>query len=440
LAGHKTLLLEKNDYASGTSWCSSKLIHGGIRYLEQAKIGLMAESIAEKKRLLRLAPQLVTPLPFLFPVYQGDRRWLATIWLGTWMYALLAKLHHTPSHQTPHDIATQWPMLSQQQLKGGMLYQDAQTLDTHLTLASVLAGQSDHTQAFNHMQVDHIGSASSQHHTLTTCDQLTKRVQQFVGKKVVLATGPWMDLSDPKQKQIVYSKGSHWVLQGNPLQLTSAVTMFSPTDGRVMFVIPWCGHTLVGTTDTPSNEAPDFVRITPQEHDYIHETLTHYFPNVSAHDLKPMASFAGLRTLVGQKGQASLSSLSREHAVQQTKPGVWEIYGGKLTTFRNMAHDMLKQMGLATASSSADTPWPKLLHADPETLTPEQVHHLIEHEQACTVSDVLLFRTLANLRMPDHGQRHWNMVGQCLSDAFGYTPAQLSKQIQAYQTQSQQFE
>jgi len=438
LDGYKTLLIEKEDFASGTSWCSSKLIHGGLRYLEQFNIKLVAESIREKNHLLAHAPDLVKPLPFLFPVYENDRRPLWMIHLGTWLYALLSKLRTKPKKFTAADLKISYPQLKKENLIGGILYQDAQTIDTSLTLSCILSGLEKHALALNHVCCQDILMEGDRVSGVLIKDEISHTSHQMFGSWIIDATGPWKELNYKKNVPMVYSKGSHLVLKHNPFKLSSAVTMFSPDDGRVMFCIPWLEHTLVGTTDAPTQDQPDHVAITQKEIEYMQRTLQHYFPD---QPYKVVSHFSGLRTLIGTANR--LSDIKRDHHIKIPKPGLLHVYGGKLTAFTKIALDVMhkiQSVDHAPKSKRHLKNFKTPHQPDINHLTMSDLKHFIEHEMAFTVSDILIRRTLANIRLEDHGQRYLKLVKEALQQHFGYDDVQIQQQIQDYNIQSQQFD
>lgn len=440
LDGFKTLLVEKEDFASGTSWCSSKLIHGGLRYLEQYNFGLVAESVAEKNYLQKYAPNLVHILPFMFPVYKTDRRPLWMIYIGTWIYALLSKFKTRPNLLSKHDIATYASLIENTDLTGAVLYHDAQTVDAYLTLSAVKSGLNTNAHAFNHCFCEILLENDDEVHGVRVRDELTQKTFNLQSSWVINATGPWKNLPHKDTAPITYSKGSHILIKGNPFSIKTAVTMFSPEDGRVMFCIPWMGHTLVGTTDEPTEEKPDHVSISDKEVSYMKNTLSHYFPSVPTYDI--LSHFSGLRTLIGNP-TGDLSQMKRDHQMDVPKKGLLQIYGGKLTAFAKMALDVMHKIQTIDRkprSQRHNISFASVLSPHPKSLNTSIVEKMVEDELACTVSDVLIRRSLCNLLLEDHGKQHIPLVCEVLQRVFGYTEEQIHQQIQDFYQQSQQFE
>ncbi|MEZ4818986.1 MAG: FAD-dependent oxidoreductase [Bdellovibrionota bacterium] len=407
-------------------------MHGGLRYLEQYNFSLVAESIKEKSYLLTYAPHLVHPLPFMFPVFYNDRKPLWMIYLGTWLYALLARFESTPTWFSSQKLLNKIPYLRAKGLTGGVLYQDAQTIDARLTLSSILSGLQDHAMAINHCMCLAWIEDSSKITGVHIQDGLTQKSYHVQGKWIIDATGPWQESKYKDRVAMVYSKGSHLVIQDNPFQLTSAVTMFSPEDGRVMFCIPWLGHTLVGTTDEATQETPDHVETTAKEVAYMQQTLQHYFPHQTNYTI--ISAFSALRTLIGSTSK-NLSALKRDHQINIPKSGLVQVYGGKLTAFTKIALDVMhaiqKQDGSAFSIRHHQT-FASVLDVEPLRLTAKDIETLITKEMACSVSDILIQRTFCNLRLADHGQQYIPLITELLQKHFHYTDQQMHKQVHDY--------
>lgn len=440
LDGLKTLLIEKNDFASGTSWCSSKLIHGGLRYLEQFNLKLVLESVREKKYLQTHASELVQPLTFVFPVFETDKRPLWMVHLGTWLYALLSGFSTFPRHRSPRVLSTSMPHLTQEGLTGAISYTDAQTIDAYLTIANIMAGCNHQGKAFNHMQALDYHVKDDQISSVSCVDTLTQTNVHISAKQVIDATGPWANLPYKDPQTMTFSKGSHVLLEGNPFELSAAVTMTSPDDGRVMFCIPWMDHTLVGTTDVMTEATPDDVMISEEEKTYILKTLQMYFPNVPITSSSIKSSFAGLRAMIHDPNKP-LSQVSRDHHITTPLANLVCVYGGKLTCFASMAlqimHAFQKKRNLSK-SKRHHQHLPTYPMFDASQLTKDNVRTLIHDTHARTVADVLIRRTLANLFCKDHGAHLIDMVTETLEEEMHYTQDMLHTQIEQYWKQSQQ--
>lgn len=367
--GLKVALLEKLDFGAGTSSKSSKLVHGGLRYLEQAELGLVFESVNERKRLMKLGRHLVRPLPFLVTNYRGDRRWLSTLALGLWIYDALCFFGNYRNHVTygaKKTLALE-PQLKATGLNGGILYYDCLTDDARLTLECILDAGSLGAVTVNHARAGKLLKDSTGRIAgVVAHDEESGAALEVRGKVVINATGPWSDevralAGEPRI--LKPTKGIHLVVDAGRLPIHHALMMSSPHDKRVVFGIPWgLGRTVIGTTDTFFDGNPDRVEPTKEDVTYLLETANAYFP---AQELTPddvLATWSGLRPLLApEDADEGASAVSREHVIYDS-PGFVTIAGGKLTTFRRMAAEVVDkaigQLGLTTRSPTATRPLP----------------------------------------------------------------------------------
>lgn len=369
LRGLKVALVEKLDFGAGTSSKSSKLIHGGLRYLEQGELGLVFESVNERKRLMKLARHLVRPLPFLVTNFKGDRRWLATLALGLWIYDALCFFGNYKNHTTfgaKKTLALE-PQLRSTGLNGGILYYDCVTDDARLTLECALDAQALGAVVLNHAKAgkllrDEAGKIAG----VVVTDVEGGGVIEARAKVVINATGPWSDevralASEPGI--LKPTKGIHVVMDAARLPVKHALMMISPRDKRAVFCIPWgLGRTVVGTTDTFFDGSPDSVEPTRADVEYLLETANSYFPQAQLVSADVLATWSGLRPLLKPEDETEgASAVSREHEIYDS-PGFVTIAGGKLTTFRRMAAEVvdhaIAQLGVKTKSTTATRPLP----------------------------------------------------------------------------------
>jgi glycerol-3-phosphate dehydrogenase len=359
LRGLSVALIEKGDLASGTSSASSKLIHGGLRYLEKAELGLVFEGTRERWLLRKNAPHLARPLPFLFPVYKGSRVNRFMVTCGMWLYDILAMFRNYKRHKmlSRRRTSEAEPMLARKGLRGAALYYDCRTDDARLTLETAL-------DAEQHGAV------------ITTYSECVSLVEDSIGNTVgalvrdglddagiagtgppsepftvrarvtVSATGPWTDsllegrVGGPLLRP---TKGSHVVLDNARLSVKHAVVL-TAKDGRVMFAIPWGKRTIIGTTDTDESEGPDGLEASGADVDYLLETANSHFPTLNATRADVISTWSGLRPLMGDPDSESASDVSREHAILNIDPGLVAIVGGKLTTYRLMAEQVVDKV------------------------------------------------------------------------------------------------
>ncbi len=351
LRGLRVALVEREDFASGTSSRSSRLIHGGVRYLEHGHLGLVFESSIERYRLLRLAPHLVRPLAFVWPVYKGARipRWKLSA--GLMLYDALALFRNVKGARTlsVRQVVESVPGLKDENLTGGARYYDAATDDARLTLANAIGASEAGAVVLNHASVRGLIVEEGRARGATVVDDLTGQQIAVRARVIVNATGPWsdeirrLDSVNGTAPAVRGSKGVHISVPRERLPTDSALTILSPVDGRVMFVLPAESHTIIGTTETPTTAHPSQVRASVSDLDYLLASANAFFPEAHLTREDVVSAWAGIRPLVatGYSGAGDANSASREHAIHTSPTGVLTISGGKLTTFRVMARDMV---------------------------------------------------------------------------------------------------
>ncbi|MFQ5952950.1 MAG: glycerol-3-phosphate dehydrogenase/oxidase [Candidatus Omnitrophota bacterium] len=345
--GLKVALLEKGDFASGTSGNSTKLIHGGIRYLENFDFGLVIESLKERTIQLKAAPHLVKPLSFVIPVYKGDRRPLWIMKLGVLLYDRLAGKYSIGKHRrlSADRILELIPGIRREGLQGGVLYHDAQMDDARLCLENILSAREKGADIANYVEVLSFLKEGEKVTGVLAKDTLGGSVFEVRAKKVVCAVGPWTNRLLKKdnptaRKRIRTTKGVHIVYEGKLSD--HALLLPSDRDGRVFFVIPWMGHSLIGTTDTNHIKSPDDLRVSDEDIQYLVENTKRVFPDRDFSSRNIITSFAGLRPLIRKRGNPS--KITRTHAIAKTKSGLTFVMGGKYTTYRKIAEDTLWKM------------------------------------------------------------------------------------------------
>ena len=354
--GYKTLLLEAHDYAKGTSSRSTKLIHGGVRYLAHGHLHLVRESLHERGLLKRNAPHLVHDLGFLIATYQGWR--LPFYGIGLKFYDLLAgRLNLRPSRPLGRKAAlAHIPTLKADNLKGGVLYFDGQFDDSRLAITLLRTLEDQGGVALNAAPVT---GFLAQHGKITGIrfqDSETGTAHEARGRVVINATGIFADavrrLDEPGAAPLLTpSQGVHIVVDRRFLPGDTALMVPKTTDGRVLFAVPWHGRTLIGTTDTPVREISLEPRALESEIDFILKTAGDYLdPAPQRSDI--LSVFAGLRPLV-KAAASDTKSLSREHELVVSDSGLITLTGGKWTTYRRMGEDTID---LAIAEARL-TPW-----------------------------------------------------------------------------------
>lgn len=343
--GLRAVLFEQGDFACGTSSRSSKLVHGGLRYLKNAQIKLTSQSVHERDCLLKEGRGLVTALPFVMANFHGDRIPAWIFGAGLTMYDLLALKwnHRAYSAQDLRDLV---PQLTSSALVSGYRYFDAQTDDARLVLRVIQEAVRDGALAINHVHVERLLRNKGRVCGVAVRDLAPggNRNTEVRARAVISATGAWADelrqqIGGVKRLRVL--RGSHLFFPLEKLPLSRAVTFLHPTDGRPVFILPWEGVTLVGTTDVDHEAAPTpDLAISPDEAEYLMASVAHVFPDLGLTIADVCSSLAGIRAVV-DTGRADPSKESREFVLWK-EHGLLTVSGGKLTTFRLMAHTALR--------------------------------------------------------------------------------------------------
>jgi glycerol-3-phosphate dehydrogenase len=353
--GMRVAVVERGDFASGTSSRSSKLIHGGLRYLEQGRVRLVREATRERERLRRLAPHLVQPMRFLFPLYAGVTMppWMLSI--GLWGYDVLAGLGTVQRHRMlgAADVARHEPGLRQEGLRGAGEYWDCWTNDARLVLETLLSAVESGATALSYAEVTGFERDGGRITGARIRDRLSDTTVTVRARVVVNATGPWVDelcaLDAPAPPRLRLTKGVHVVVPRARVGHEAAIVLHALRDRRVMFVIPWNAHTLVGTTDTDHAGGPNAEpRVEPDDVAYLLDTVNHYFPAAHLTAADVVSAFAGLRPLVAApRAGGGPSDVSREEKIFTSRSGLVTIGGGKLTTYRLIAAKVVDRVARA---------------------------------------------------------------------------------------------
>jgi glycerol-3-phosphate dehydrogenase len=493
LRGLRVALVEQNDFASGTSSRSSRLVHGGVRYLEHGKLGLVFESSRERRILLHIAPHLVRPMPFLWPVYYGARipGWKLSAALT--LYDALALFRNVSRHQRldARGVLAHEPRVSTVRLAGGARYWDAATDDARLTLSNVQSARAAGATIVNHVRVTSLLRDGERVMGATVEDRELGAIIDVRARVVVNATGPWSDRVEAMAHRgsvagVRGSKGVHVSVPRSRVGNVSALTLIAPQDGRVMFVLPAGAFTIIGTTDTYDDVAPDEVRANERDVMYLLDAANHYFPDAALTRADVVSAWAGLRPLaVAAGGGSDAGSASREHAISTTAPGLVRVTGGKLTTYRAMSSEVVDvvqhSLGVAVRKSrTASQPlaggelrnvtqeiidathvtedgvvaerlvyaygsawrdvWALVLE-DPSLRTrisPErpyllaELRHAVEHELARSLGDLLIRRTPVAFETPDHGREAARRAAPIVAKWLDWDTAAIEAATDAY--------
>jgi glycerol-3-phosphate dehydrogenase len=359
--GYKVALLEKSDFASGTSSKSTKLVHGGIRYLPNFDFGLVREALIERGFLLQNAPFLVNPLPFVLPIYEGDRHPVGMPFttpggiglgrlldLGLWLYDALAGRRNVDRHRhiTRAEVMRLAPLLVTNGLKDGFVYYDAQTNDARLTMAIMRTAAQYGVVIANYAEITGFVTEDGKVKGVNIHDRLTDQRFETSARYMINATGVYSEMIEEMtgatpQAEIVPSKGVHLVLDRKKLQIgDTAIVLPETDDKRILFIVPWESRVIFGTTDTGTGDL-DHPSASQDDINYLLGYLNRYLSiDLTQEDI--ISVYAGYRPLVRPRGsKSSTAKLSRSHAVLENPSGLISIVGGKLTTYRRMAQDTM---------------------------------------------------------------------------------------------------
>ncbi len=349
--GYDVLLVERGDFGQGTSSRSTKLVHGGVRYLERGDVSLVMEALKERGRLRRNAPQFVGDLAFVVPSYDW---WEAPFYgVGLKLYDLLAgRYGFGASHLLSRaETLARIPTLRTDGLRGGVVYHDGQFDDARLLIHILLTAVDRGATVLNYVTATgFLRAADGTISGITARDEETGETLHCAGRVVVNAAGPFCDavrrMADSgAAAMIAPSQGVHLVFERGFLPGDAAIMVPHTTDGRVMFAIPWLGHTLVGTTDTPVPEAVPEPVAREEEIDFLLDTAGRYLARAPSRD-DVRSVFVGIRPLVRSGSAANTSALSRDHTIHIDQNGLLTVAGGKWTTYRRMAEDCVDQAAM----------------------------------------------------------------------------------------------
>src|SRR4051812_35225258 len=425
MRGYDVLLLEREDFGKGTSSRSTKLVHGGVRYLQQGNISLVMEALKERGILRQNAPHLVHDLSFVVPNYVW---WEAPFYgIGMKVYDMLAGRYGFGKSRllSKEDVLERIPTLEQDGLRGGVLYYDGQFDDSRLLIDLARTADQQGATMLNYARVtDLTHDGEGFVNGLTFEDGESSKEHTLRARSVINATGAFSDavrrIDDPAAAPMIApSQGVHLVLDRSFLPGDAAIMVPRTSDGRVMFAIPWHRHTLLGTTDTTVEHVSLDPTPLPQEVDFILETAAKYL----AHDpsrANVLSAFAGIRPLVKNGEASSTAAISRDHTIHVAKSGLLTIAGGKWTTYRRMAKDCVdhaatlaqlderpcvtRELPIHGANGEGDAELRTLLDADASlgqslhdklSITGAHVVLAVRNEMARTVDDVLARRTRA---------------------------------------------
>ncbi|MCG8467606.1 MAG: glycerol-3-phosphate dehydrogenase [Gemmatimonadetes bacterium] len=354
LRGYRTALVEAADFASGTSSRSSRLVHGGLRYLEHFELDLVFEASQERRTLLRIAPHLVRPLEFLFPIFEEGRVGKRKLDAGMWLYDALALFRNIERHQMleADELLEREPQLRRDGLLGGARYYDAQVDDARLVVTTAIAALEAGAVALNRARVRGIETAGWPGHRVRVEDEETGATIEADALTVVNATGAWagrtLRLTDASRPVALSpSRGTHIHVPRGRVGHEGAFIFEAPEDGRIMFVLPWRDDlTLIGTTDDFHEGEPEDVAPTPGDIAYLLDATNRLFPAARLAAADVLSAWAGLRPLVAPAPDAGSDAgqVSREFEIHEDPKGLFTLSGGKLTSGRHMAEETVDRI------------------------------------------------------------------------------------------------
>ena len=496
MRGLAVALVDRDDFASGTSSRSSRLIHGGVRYLEHGHLHLVFESSRERRTLLRIAPHLVRPLEFTWPVYRGARINRFRLGAGLALYDALSLFRNVGRHRrlNREAVAEREPALRVADLQGGASYYDASTDDTRLTLANVISARRAGAVTLNHCEAVALLHAGGRVTGATVHDRVGDARLTVRARLVLNAAGPWTDivraLDEPVTAAAVRAtRGAHIAVPRARLGNRGAITIISALDGRVMFALPAGDFAIVGTTDTPTDQSPDDVRATAGDVDYLLASANAYFPRAELTRADVVSTWAGIRPLAAASFGSDASSASREHRIARSSSGLLTVTGGKLTTYRAMSEELVDTIGAALGVTlspcrTAEEPLPggdlasldteaaaardvtgapelgghlahrygtawrdvwRLAERDPSLARPvaagvpyvgAELVHGVEEEMACTIADLLVRRTHLAFETRDAGVSVAGTAAAVLASALGWSATRTEREIDNYRAEA----
>jgi glycerol-3-phosphate dehydrogenase len=457
MRGLKVALVERDDFASGTSGRSSRLVHGGIRYLEHGQLHLVYESIRERQTLLRIAPHLVKPLAFTWPVYRGARVGKLKLSAGLLAYYVMAggraRRHSTLN---PRETLEREPSLESKALTGGAVYYDACTDDARLTVANAVAAQQHGATVVSHARVTEILRKDGKAVGAMVIARDSDETHEVRARVIVDATGVWKNAfaTDKSAARHRGSKGVHISVPRERIGNRDAITLISPVDGRVMFCLPAGPQAIIGTTDTWTDESPESVTAAEADVDYLLRSANAYFPRAELKSGDVVSAWAGIRPLASAAA-SNPSAVSREHTIVTDGSGVLSVSGGKLTTYRSMSAEVVDRVQESlgrkqerSATESVELPGADRAHEIArlqredaklsEPLVPGLPYtgaHLVygvSKEMAKDLSDVLIRRVHLAFETRDHGVGVAARAANIVAPLLGWNDQTKSARVREY--------
>jgi glycerol-3-phosphate dehydrogenase len=409
MRGLRVAVIDQSDFASGTSSRSSRLLHGGLRYLAQGRIAMVREASSEKRILHHIAPHLCAPLAFVFPTRRGTPWTKWKLHIGVKLYDLLCRGGNlgASSGLSIADTQRLVPGLSTDHLTGAVRYFDGFTNDARLVIDTLRSAYKHGAILQSYCKLVS-AKQCAQGWRSQLLDVETGVTREVVSRTLTNAAGPWADKLPGSQTHLRLTKGVHLVIDRARLPLTDALVM---TDGgRILFAIPWGERMILGTTDTDYSGDPAMPTCQQADADYIFKIVNATFPEAKLSDADIISTWAGVRPLIADKNGAP-SDISRRHSIRMTEPGWFDVAGGKLTTYRLMAEQTIDQVLLFLGRSRTEctTHLEPLIHDTPRfsgiippAVTREAVEHFVRSEWARHLDDVMIRRSSWGIYHREH--------------------------------------
>jgi glycerol-3-phosphate dehydrogenase len=441
MRGLRVGLVEQHDFAFGTSSRSSRLLHGGLRYLAQGRLGLVHEASVEKKVVQKIAPHLADPLAFVFPTYSGNRDWkLWQLKIGVKIYDLLCGGRNLGNSTWMNKAeALKWiPAIQEKNLNGAVRYYDGFTNDARLVLDTLRSAAKHGALLLNYFKFEN-AKQNSNGWEIEASDRLNSKKFVIHSRSVVNATGPWAMKVPHSHVQLRLTKGVHIVLERTKVPVPDAVVM---TEGkRILFAIPWGERTILGTTDTDYTGSLDDVRASANDVHYVLQIANQFFPKAQLTDADVISAWAGLRPLIADPN-GKPSDISRSHQIKMPEPNWWDVAGGKLTTYRLMAEQTVDQIvkridGNFSECRTAKEPLlPKSETNGISGIVPPEfcrsaVEHFCANEWAQHLDDVMIRRTSWHYYFRDVVERA-EQVADWMAEIFGWSETEKERQLRHY--------
>ncbi len=440
LRGFDVKLFEKGDFCSGTSWASSRLIHGGLRYLEFMEFDLVRESLRERETLFRIAKELVSPIRMVIPVYPNSKygKWKLTA--GMFLYDAFSWGKSVTGFAWQKNIAQVIPRLRCDQLEGAMTYYDGQCVSPEkLVMANLLSASESGAEIFNYHSVQKIIREKDCAIGVVVRDENSGNETEYFADVLVNAGGPWLDkilLSIEREPVLGNTKGTHIVISNAEMKLSSALYLPAFQDGRPFFIIPWLGYLLVGTTDLIYEDNPDTVKPSREEIDYLIREVNYYLPQADLSREKIMFSQAGVRPLL-RSHSSRTAGITRRHKIldhekEDGLKGMISIAGGKLTTYRHAAEETVdwierKLEIKKPACQTADLPI-----SDPGFPNDETgIREAIRKGLAKTLADVMWRRTTIGIE-PKLGLEKMDWVSGIMAKELNWDETRKKNEMRNY--------